>query len=89
MDASSASTSNLRPEKRSRARLLELPPGRGGAGRLVERWMWLWRWETWAGDRELARRPRGGWSLTYRAALVSSQDALDDYEIARVGPGSA
>jgi hypothetical protein len=69
-----------------RTRLLEeAPRGKAGPGRVVERWLCVWRWETWASQRELARRPRAGWSLTYRRALVSSQDALDDYELASEG----
>ncbi len=65
-----------------RPRLREAPRGRSGPGRVVERWLWLWRWETWASEFELARRPRGGWALTYQRALIRSQDALDDYELA-------
>jgi hypothetical protein len=49
---------------------------------MVERWLCLWRWETWASQAVLARRPRAGWTLTFRAALRTSQDALDDYELA-------
>jgi len=73
-----------RPGHRRRARLLEKPRGAGGPGRRVERWMLLWRWETWASESALARRPRGGWELTYRRALIASQDALDDYELVAV-----
>ena len=62
---------------------METPGGLSGPGRVVERWLWLWRWETWASELELARRPRAGWSLTYRRALICSQDALDDYELAQ------
>jgi hypothetical protein len=51
---------------------------------VVERWMLMWRWETWASESELARHPRGGWALTYRQALIASQDALDDYELVDV-----
>ncbi len=47
----------------------------------------MWRWETWATDLALERRPRAGWSLTYRRALVRSQDAMDDYTI--VSPEAA
>jgi hypothetical protein len=74
------------PRTSRRARLLESPRGTGGPGRIVERWLCLWRWETWASDSQLPRRPRAGWSLTYRGAVISSQDALDDYELA---PGPA
>jgi hypothetical protein len=72
------------PEARTRRspRLLETPRGTAGPGRVIERWLCLWRWETWASQSELARRPRAGWSLTYRGALISSQDAMDDYELA-------
>jgi hypothetical protein len=49
---------------------------------MVERWLCLWRWETWASQAVLARRPRAGWSLTFRGAVRTSQDALDDYELA-------
>ena len=66
-------------------RLLEAPGGKAGPGRVVERWLCVWRWETWASQFELARRPRAGWSLTYRRALVCSQDALDDYELVAHG----
>jgi hypothetical protein len=65
-----------------RPRLLEAPWGKAGPGRMVERWLCLWRWETWASQAVLARRPRAGWTLTFRAALRTSQDALDDYELA-------
>jgi hypothetical protein len=71
----------MHPRFRSRARLLEKPSGADGPGRAVERWLCLWRWETWASESELARRPRAGWSLTYRRAVIASQDALDDYEL--------
>jgi hypothetical protein len=77
----SSSTTTLGGRKRRRRRLLEVPDGPGGPGRVVERWMLLWRWETWASDSALERRPRGGWALTYRQALIASQDALDDYEL--------
>jgi hypothetical protein len=72
-------TDPLRP----RSRLLERRDGPGGPGRLIERWFLTWRWETWASESDLARRPRAGWSLTYRGALIASQDALDDYELSR------
>ncbi len=85
MNLSTPSSMALHPRIRRRARLLETPRGTGGPGRVVERWMCLWRWETWASDSELARRPRAGWSMTYSGALISSQDALDDYELA-TGP---
>jgi hypothetical protein len=80
MNASSPTTA-LGRRRRGRARLLEKPDGPSGPGRAVERWLLLWRWETWASESALARRPRAGWSLTYRAALVASQDALDDYAL--------
>ncbi len=70
---------------RREPRLLEAPRGRSGPGRVVERWLFVWRWETWASQLELPHRPRAGWSLTYRRALISSQDALDDYELAPEG----
>jgi hypothetical protein len=82
MDMSTPASTALSSRARRRARLLESPRGTGGPGRMVERWLWLWRWETWASDSQLRRRPRAGWSLTYRGALISSQDALDDYELA-------
>jgi hypothetical protein len=82
MDHVSTSSTIASPRLKRRARLLESPRGSGGPGRVVERWLWLWRWETWASQSELPRRPRAGWSLTYRGALISSQDALDDYELA-------
>jgi hypothetical protein len=85
MDMSTSRSTARSPRKRRRARLLESPRGTDGPGRIVERWLWLWRWETWASDSQLQRRPRAGWSLTYRGALISSQDALDDYELA-LGP---
>ncbi len=72
---------SLRTRFGYRARLVERHTGPGGPGRTIERWVWLWRWETWASESELARRPRAGWSLTYARALVASQDALDDYEL--------
>jgi hypothetical protein len=78
----SGSTTVLGRRGRGRARLHERPRGPGGPGRTVERWLLLWRWETWASESELARRPRGGWAVTYRRAVVASQDALDDYELA-------
>ncbi len=81
MNASSSTTAFGR-RGRGRARLHERPHGPGGPGRTVERWLLLWRWETWASESELARRPRGGWAVTYRGAVVASQDALDDYELA-------
>lgn len=81
MHAPSASSSPP-PLRGPRIQLLEKPGGETGAGRLIERWLWLWRWETWAAGSAQGRRPRAGWSLTYRRALQSSQDALDDYEIA-------
>jgi hypothetical protein len=67
---------------RRHLRLLEAPWGKAGPGRMVERWLCLWRWETWASQAVLARRPRAGWSLTFRGAVRTSQDALDDYELA-------
>jgi hypothetical protein len=67
--------------RRRGARLLEKPHGPFGPGRAVERWMVFWRWETWASESALARRPRGGWALTYRRAVIASQDALDDYAL--------
>jgi hypothetical protein len=76
---------HLRPQldpRTRKLRLMESSRGSSGSGRLVERWLLLWRWETWASEFELARRPRAGWSLTYRRALICSQDALDDYELA-------
>jgi hypothetical protein len=82
MNASSHTTV-LRPRRR-RSRLVETIDGPGGPGRVVERWMLMWRWETWASESALARRPRGGWALTYRQALIASQDALDDYELVDV-----
>jgi hypothetical protein len=80
MHASSSSRA-LRPRRRRRPRLFESPHGAHGPGRVVERWLLLWRWETWASESALARRPRGGWKLTYRQALIASQDALDDYKL--------
>jgi len=80
MNASST-TSALRRGHGSRTRLHESPHGPAGPGRAVERWFLLWRWETWASESELERRPRAGWALTYRRALVASQDALDDYAL--------
>ena len=71
------------PRLSRRSRLLEAPRGRAGPGRMVERWLCLWRWETWASQGVLARRPRAGWSLTFRGALRTSQDAMDDYELVR------
>jgi hypothetical protein len=67
--------------RRSKTRLYESAGGPDGAGRLVERWGFLWRWETWVSDAPLARRPRGGWTLTYAAALKASEDALQDYAL--------
>jgi hypothetical protein len=67
--------------RRSKARLYESAGGPDGAGRLVERWGFLWRWETWVSDAPLARRPRGGWTLTYVGALKASEDALQDYAL--------
>ncbi|MGO9488239.1 MAG: hypothetical protein ACLQBB_04325 [Solirubrobacteraceae bacterium] len=64
-----------------RARLVELRADLHGPGRAIERWLCLWRWETWASAADLARRPRAGWSLTYGRALIASQDALDDYQL--------
>ncbi len=84
MTISAHSTAASSSRLRARARLFEAP-GNGGPGRVVERWFCLWRWETWASQSELRRRPRAGWSLTYRGALVSSQDALDDYELGPAG----
>jgi len=80
MNASSTTTALRRRERRS-PRLLEKPRGPAGPGRVVERWWLVWRWETWASESALARRPRGGWALTYQRALIASQDALDDYEL--------
>ena len=62
-------------------RLIERQGGSGGPGRVIERWLLFWRWETWASESDLRRRPRAGWSLTYPRALIASQDALDDYEL--------
>jgi hypothetical protein len=81
MNPSTPTSTALNPRARRGARLLETPDGAGGPGRIVERWLCVWRWETWASESALARRPRAGWSLTYRGALISSQDALDDYEL--------
>jgi len=81
MQAATPSSTAPHARTRRRARLLETPRGTGGPGRVVERWLLVWRWETWASQSELARQPRAGWSLTYRGALVSSQDALDDYDL--------
>ena len=84
MNASST-TSALRSTSGGRMRLHERPDGPGGPGRAVERWwLLLWRWETWASESELERRPRAGWALTYKKALVASQDALDDYALVDV-----
>jgi hypothetical protein len=81
----SAHPSAMQTRLRSRARLIEKPADIDGPGRAIERWwLCLWRWETWASESELARRPRAGWSLTYRQALIASQDALDDYELSPV-----
>ena len=80
MNASST-TSPLRRSHSRRTRLHEKPHGPAGPGRAVERWLLLWRWETWASESELERRPRAGWAITYRRALVASQDALDDYAL--------
>jgi hypothetical protein len=66
--------------RRRTARLYE-QAGRGGAGRLVERWGLLWRWETWASDVPLSRRPRGGWTLTYAAAVATSSRVLQGYSL--------
>ena len=66
--------------RRAKTRLYETG-GTGGAGRLIERWGFLWRWETWVSDAPLARRPRGGWTLTYAGALKASEDALQDYDL--------
>jgi hypothetical protein len=71
----------LRSHPGTSPRLLERPFGPHGPGRAIERWLCLWRWETWASESPLARRPRAGWSLTYGRALIASQDALDDYEL--------
>jgi hypothetical protein len=77
-----ASSTTSAPRKgRPRRRLHEEPHGPAGPGRAVERWLLFWRWETWARESALERRPRGGWALTYRRALVASQDALDDYAL--------
>ncbi len=65
----------------TRARLLERPSGPGGPGRMIERWFFLWRWETWASDGPFGVRPRAGWSLTFNRALTATQDRLDDYQI--------
>jgi hypothetical protein len=67
--------------RRSTTRLYESAGGPDGAGRLIERWGFLWRWETWVSDAPLARHPRGGWTLTYSGALKASDDALADYEL--------
>ncbi len=80
MNASS-STTPLRRRRRRSLRLLEKPTGPAGPGRVVERWLFVWRWETWATESAMERRPRGGWALTYRRALIASQDALDDYAL--------
>jgi hypothetical protein len=72
--------------RRSKPRLYESAGGPDGAGRLVERWGFLWRWETWVSNAPLARRPRGGWTLTYAAALKASEDALHDYTLKSGGP---
>jgi len=81
MNASSSTTA-LGRRGRGRTCLHERPRGPGGPGRTVERWLLFWRWETWASESELARRPRAGWALTYHRAVIASQDALDDYELA-------
>ncbi|MCW3032289.1 MAG: hypothetical protein QOK19_873 [Solirubrobacteraceae bacterium] len=86
MDMPTPTAAARSPRARRRARLLESPRGTSGPGRIVERWLCVWRWETWASDSQLPRRPRAGWSWTYRGAVISSQDALDDYELA---PGPA
>jgi hypothetical protein len=83
MNASSP-THALRPRERRAPHLLEKPRGPGGPGRVVERWWLAWRWETWASEGALERRPRGGWALSYRRAVIASQDALDDYELVDV-----
>jgi len=83
LNASSSTTPWGRRKRRS-LRLLEKPSGPAGPGRAVERWLFVWRWETWARESAPERRPRGGWALTYRRALVASQDALDDYELVDV-----
>jgi hypothetical protein len=75
------STTPLGRRKRRSLRLLEKPTGPAGPGRVVERWLFVWRWETWNRESAPERRPRGGWAWTYRRALVASQDALDDYEL--------
>jgi hypothetical protein len=80
MEASSSTTPAERRKRRS-LRLLEKPSGPGGPGRVVERWLFVWRWETWNKESALERRPRAGWALTYRGALIASQDALDDYAL--------
>jgi hypothetical protein len=82
MNLSTPSATASPTRSRRHTRLLETPRGTSGPGRVIERWLCLWRWETWASQSELARRPRAGWSLTFRGALISSQDALDDYELA-------
>lgn len=85
MSNMSAHPSALQTRLRPRARLIEKLADIDGPGRAIERWwLFLWRWETWASESELARRPRAGWSLTYRQALIASQDALDDYELSPV-----
>jgi hypothetical protein len=83
MNASSHTTALRRRERRS-PRLLEKPRGPAGPGRVVERWGLVWRWETWASESELERRPRAGWAVTYRRAVIASQDALDDYALVDV-----
>lgn len=83
MNASSHTTALRRRERRP-PRLLEEPRGPAGPGRVVERWGLVWRWETWARESALERRPRAGWALSYRRALIASQDALDDYALVDV-----
>jgi hypothetical protein len=72
--------------RHGKPRLYESAGGPDGAGRLVERWGFLWRWETWVSAAPLARRPRGGWTLTYAAALKASEDALQDYALKSGAP---
>jgi hypothetical protein len=66
--------------RRAKARLYE-QAGPGGAGRLIERWGLLWRWETWASETPLSRRPRGDWTLTYARAVAASGRALEEYSL--------